>query len=297
MAATTHHKNGQRGENAVSGLAAESAASNIRTMSHSSRKPAFRAQSDDKATPAELHMIPTVKTKKTASGPSEKVVSALIDEGDPAMKLAELRDVLFGPTRKLQEARLEELVAILEQVDREAQATQQNFAEQFSKADAVDRQLAADLFGTNQHIEEMAKQHERDLSEANVRLHALADRMKQEILHAAEIHKRALEEQADGFSSKLDKLSSLVFRQMEEMSEHQKLAAHVMSHDFATQLGELDAATKALEAATRASDDRIRAEIDARVMQLEGNAEDEKRRSLKVLTEGLSSLSERLQSL
>jgi hypothetical protein len=290
MVALTHHKNGQRPEVSPSVLRAELNTSNIRNIAHAGRKLSFRAQTGDETTPAELHMIPTTKVKRPTTGPSESVVKALIDDGDPAIMLAELRDVLFGPTRKLQEARLEELVVILEQIDREAQATHRSFADQLTKVEAVDLQLAGDLQSASQQIDDLAKLHERDHAEVNTKLHTLAERLKHELLRSSELHKQELAEQSDVFAAKLEKLSELVFRQMEEMSEHQKLSAQVMANDFNAQLRELALATKT-------SDDKIRTEVDARLTQLEVNIDDDKRRTIKVLSEGLGSLTERLHTL
>jgi hypothetical protein len=290
MVALTHHKNGQRPELSASMLRAESTTSNIRNISHASRKPSFRTQSGDEAKAAKLHMIPTTKAKRQSTGPSDRIANALADDGDPAMMLAELRDVLFGPTRKLQEARLEELVVILEQIDRETQATHRRFTEQFTKVEAVDLQLAGDLQSANQQIDDLAKQHERDHAEVNAKLHALAERLKHEMLRSSELHKQELAEQSDAFTTKLEKLSELVFRQMEEMSEHQKLSAQVVANDFNAQLRELALATKN-------NDDKIRTEVDARLTQLEANIDDDKRRTIKVLSEGLGSLTERLHTL
>jgi hypothetical protein len=290
MVALTHHKNGLHSELSASVLQAESTTSNIRNIAHASRKVSFRARPGGEATAAELHMIPTTKAKRTSTGPSEKIVKALADDGDPALMLAELRDVLFGPTRKLQEARLEELVVILEQIDRETQATHRNFAEQLTKVEAVDLQLAGDLQSASQQIDDLAKLHERDHTEVNTKLHTLAERLKHEMQRSSELHKQEMAEQSEAFSAKLERLSELVFRQMEEMSEHQKLSAQVMANDFNAQLRELALATKT-------SDDKIRVDVDARLTQLEVNIDDDKRRSVKVFTESLNSLTERLQTL
>jgi hypothetical protein len=278
MVATTHYENGPRSDLASSGLNAESIASNIRNISRNNRKP------------ASLHVMPAAKAKKPSSGPSEKIVDALADDGDPAVLLAEVREVLFGPTRKLQEARLDELVGILEEIDREVQVTHRRVTEQLADADAADRQLASDLLATNKQIEDLAQQHERGLAEANGSIHALAEKMKQEILRVAEFHQRELEQQAEDFSSKLDKFSAVVFRQMDEMSGHQKLSTEALATDFNGQMRELISTMKS-------SDEEILSQFEQRFAQVNAFADDEKSRSIRVLTEGLSSLSERLRSL
>ena len=53
--------------------------------------------------------------------PSKKVLDALSEDIDPAKSLADIRRVLVGPTRRLHEARMEEVIAILEESDRGAQ--------------------------------------------------------------------------------------------------------------------------------------------------------------------------------
>ena len=52
---------------------------------------------------------------------SKKVLDALSEDIDPAKSLADIRRVLVGPTRRLHEARMEEVIAILEESDRSAQ--------------------------------------------------------------------------------------------------------------------------------------------------------------------------------
>ncbi len=280
MVTMTQHKNGQGAEALPSGLIAEA----------SGRKNGPRARMTAEAMPADIKVVPAVKARKLDAGPSEGVAKALVDEGDPARMLAELREVLFGPTRKLQEARLEELVVILEQLDSEARSNAKRVAEQFAKVENTDRKLGAEIHATNNVIEELKKQHERELSDANIKIHALSERLRQEMLRTAETQQRDMAAQADTFSAKLDNLAAKLQQLISEVSDHHKLAAEAMSADFSNQIRELSLITKA-------TDDKIRMEIDTRAAQLAANAEEDKRRNLKILTEGLSGLSERLQTL
>ena len=57
----------------------------------------------------------------TESVLSKKVLDALSEDIDPAKSLADIRRVLVGPTRRLHEARMEEVISILEESDRAAQ--------------------------------------------------------------------------------------------------------------------------------------------------------------------------------
>ena len=52
---------------------------------------------------------------------SKKVLDALSEDIDPAKSLADIRRVLVGPTRRLHEARMEEMIAIPEESDRNFQ--------------------------------------------------------------------------------------------------------------------------------------------------------------------------------
>jgi hypothetical protein len=67
----------------------------------------------------------TVKSKSTAEqfGPalSAKIKEALESDYDPEESIAAIRALLFGPTKQLHDARLEEIVSILEESDRTSQ--------------------------------------------------------------------------------------------------------------------------------------------------------------------------------
>jgi hypothetical protein len=290
MVGLTQSKSGHGAERIPQLMNGSAVGSNVRNMTNGSRKAVYREQSDALSTPAELHMMPATKVKKQAAEPGEKIAKVLSEDGDPGKLLAEVRDVLFGPTRKLQEARLEELVVILEQLDRETQIAHQGFSEQIKALDSADRQRTLDLAAVEQKSESLAAQHDRELAVINKKIDALSERMSVELQRAAEFHKRELDEQDEVFTSKLERQSAQLLKQMSEMADSHKISVQNLATEFSTQLREMSMLAKT-------NDDKILSHLEVRVAQVENNIDDDKRRSLKVMIEGLSGLSERLQTL
>jgi hypothetical protein len=82
----------------------------------------------------------TVKSKPTAErlGPalSKKIREALESDYDPEESIAAIRAILFGPTQQLHDARLEEIVSILEESDRSSQMAFRALEHQCAKLSA-----------------------------------------------------------------------------------------------------------------------------------------------------------------
>jgi hypothetical protein len=291
MVGLTHSKNGHGAERIPPMMNVNSVGSNVRNMTNGNRKSvAYREQAGELLVQAEMHVLPVGKAKKPATETGEKVAKALAEDGDPGKLLTEVRDILFGPTRKLQEARLEEFVVILEELDRETKVTNQGFAEQIKNLDTADRQRVLDLTAVNQKAETLAAQHDRELAAIHKKIDALSERVNLEMQRSAEIHKRELDEQSNLFASKLERQSAQMLKHLGEMADLNKLSIQTLTTEFSTQLRELSLLAKA-------GDDKIMARLDERVTQIETNMEDEKRRGVKVMTESLNILSERFQTL
>ena len=290
MGTSTHNKSGHGGDHVSPPTNGGRVGSNIRNLPNRGRKSAHSEQVASNAAPAELHVLPTTRTKKQAADAGESVAQALVEDSDPGALLAEVRDVLFGPTRKLQEARLEELVAILEGLDRENQVVHQGIAHQIKDLESVDQRHELAMMAAVQQTESLAGQHERDVAEIFKRFETLSEFISQEMLRSAEIYKRELDEQTDLYSLKLERQSAQLFEKLTDMADQHTITTQAVASDFAVQLRDLSVAAKT-------NDDKILAHVNLRMTQSESIADDEKRRTIRVMAEGLNSLSERLQAL
>jgi hypothetical protein len=95
--------------------------------------------------------LPSVKTSTVKSKPtaeqnspalSKKIKEALQTDYDPEESLAAIRAILFGPTRQLHDARLEEIVCILEESD---QASQIAFRALENRCDTLSAKLDTEI--------------------------------------------------------------------------------------------------------------------------------------------------------
>jgi predicted nucleic acid-binding Zn-ribbon protein len=76
-----------------------------------------------------LHAVATIEKEKTvsvqickdSSALSARIREAMSADPDPAKSLAEIRNILVGPTNRLHEARVEEIITILEETEQAAQ--------------------------------------------------------------------------------------------------------------------------------------------------------------------------------
>jgi hypothetical protein len=211
-------------------------------------------------------------SKFTESVLSKKVLDALSEDIDPAKSLADIRRVLVGPTRRLHEARMEEVIAILEESDRSAQQ----------------------LLGSLEHrYNELARSCEKLFvasDDTQRRLQDQAMHMNSELQKSHEAQQQMLSEMFLVFDKQLEKLTTELNQKIDSLSEKTGQDNQMLATEFSRRIQEL-------AANTRADNDKIAAVFDARLTRSEAHTEKEQRRQVEVFADGFSDIADRLLAL
>ncbi len=211
-------------------------------------------------------------TRYSESVLSKKVLDALAEDIDPAKSLADIRRVLIGPTRRLHEARMEEVISILEESDRSTQQTLGSLEKRYN-----------DLARTSEKLQVASDETQRRIQDQSVDL-------KSELQKNLDSQQQMLSEMFLVFDAQLEKLTAELNGRVDALAaktgqDHQALAA-----DLTQQMQEL-------AATTRADNDRVASVMEARLARSEAHAEKENRRHVEVFADGFSDIAERLLAL
>lgn len=211
-------------------------------------------------------------SKYTESVLSKKVLDALSEDIDPAKSLADIRRVLVGPTRRLHEARMEEVIAILEESDRNAQQSLASLEQRYGDLARSCEKLFAASDDTQRRLQDQA-------------MH-----MNSELQKSHEAQQQMLSEMFLVFDKQLEKLTAELNEKIDSLSaktsqENQNLAT------------ELSRRIQEVAANTRADNDKIAAVFEARLTRSEAHAEKENRRQIEVFADGFSDIADRLLAL
>ena len=211
-------------------------------------------------------------SKYTESVLSKKVLDALSEDIDPAKSLADIRRVLVGPTRRLHEARMEEVIAILEESDRNAQQS---------------------LGSLEQRYGELARSCEKLFiasDDTQRRLQDQAMHLNSELQKNQEVQQQMLSEMFLVFDKQLEKLTTELNQKIDSLAEK-------TGHDNQILASELSRRIQELAANTRADNDKVAAVFEARLTRSEAHAEKENRRHIEVFADGFSDIADRLLAL
>lgn len=211
-------------------------------------------------------------TKYSESVLSKKVLDALAEDIDPAKSLADIRRVLIGPTRRLHEARMEEVISILEESDKSTQQTLGSLEKRYN-----------DLARTSEKLQAASDETQRRIQEQSVSL-------KSELQKNLDSQQQMLSEMFLVFDAQLEKLTAELNGRVDSLAaktgqDHQALAS-----DLTQRMQEL-------AATTRADNDRVASVMEARLARSEAHAEKENRRQVEVFADGFSDIAERLLAL
>jgi hypothetical protein len=141
----------------------------------------------------------TIEPKAGALG--AKIKEAMQSDFDPEESLAAIRAILVGPSRRLHDARIEEIVSILEETDR---SNQSNFT-------ALER-----------------------------RCQGLSERLDQEIKKATDLQLQYLAEFSFALEKKFDHSQAELNGQLAEQASHSQAAIGQLSHEFKVKLKDHD---------------------------------------------------------
>jgi len=217
---------------------------------------------------------------------SKRVLDALTEDIDPAKSLADIRRVLVGPTRQLHEARMEEVLQILEESDKATAVALKGLESQLNSLAAVTERQAVGMEETNQRIERQA------------------EHLNAEIERSGKSNRDMLSELFLMFDSKFEKVITQLAQQATQMESqsiqlNQRIddvenrtsdSIQTMASDFAGRLQDLSAATAA-------NDERIIDQFESRLGRAEVYADKENRRHLAAFADGFSELADRFLAL
>ena len=211
-------------------------------------------------------------SKYTESVLSKKVLDALSEDIDPAKSLADIRRVLVGPTRRLHEARMEEVIAILEESDRAAQQSLGSLEQRYGDlARSCDKLFVAS-------------------DDTQRRLQDQAMHMNSELQKSHEAQQQMLSEMFLVFDKQLEKLTTELNEKINSLSAKTGQDNQMLANELSRRIQEL-------AANTRADNDKIAAVFEARLTRSEAHAEKENRRHIEVFADGFSDIADRLLAL
>ena len=157
-------------------------------------------KSFDKSWPLKLTAIESTAPN---SGLNKKVSAALAEDSHPAKSLADIRQILVGPSRRLQDARFEEVITILEESDRAFQLALCALENRCNKLATDMQALAADTANRmREHAAAAIANNDEILAVFEARLAKLEE-------HSSNEHHRHIDVFADGFSDIAERLLPL----------------------------------------------------------------------------------------
>lgn len=213
-----------------------------------------------------------VGMKYSESVLSKKVLDALAEDIDPAKSLADIRRVLVGPTRRLHEARMEEVISILEESDRSAQQSLGSLEKRFGDL-ALDSEKLFDA-----------------ADESRQKIQAQSDHLNFELQKNLDTQQQMLSEMFLVFDAQMEKVAAELSRRVDEL-------AAKTSHDNQSLADDLARRIEELAATARADHDQVVEVFEARLTRSEAHAEKENRRQIEVFADGFSDIADRLLAL
>ena len=198
---------------------------------------------------------------------SARLMQALRDDADPIESLSDIRGLLVGPITRVHEARIEELLSIMEEADR---GYQHMFREMHSRSDALvetTEVIKLDAAKTNEAIANASTQQDLNLLQAS-----------REMGHA-------LKEMAQKFESNFQKLFSDLSHRIENLATKTVDDHQAFMHTITKRIDDH-------ESATFANDEHILAKLENQLATSEANLKAQRSNDLNALSEGLANLSD-----
>ncbi len=210
--------------------------------------------------------------KYTESVLSKKVLDALAEDIDPAKSLADIRRVLVGPTRRLHEARMEEVISILEESDRVAQQALGSLEKRYNELARTSEKLMAATDDTRR------------------RIHDQTEYVNAELQKNLATQQQMLSEMFLVFDGQLEKLTAELNQKVDALAARTGEDHHMLAADLTRRIQDL-------AASTRADNDKVAEVMEARLARSEAHTEKENRRHIEVFADGFSDIADRLLAL
>ena len=243
----------------------------LRAQNANKNLPAIDTESSDipKLPPLEMSAI---ITKTNVSAISQGVLDALADDPDAEKSLADIRRILAGPTRKLQDARFEEFVSILEELDRKVQHSLEVLGNRCNELTAI-----------NDRLSKVSEEQQQKIDHQTERLNA-------EIHRNSEARQELEIDLRDMVETRFDKFESSIKQRIDALDTKVARESQVLATDLSTRMYEYNESVKA-------NLDGILSVFETRLEKVELQTADDQRRQLEIFAGGLSELSGRLQGL
>jgi hypothetical protein len=203
---------------------------------------------------------------------SKRVQNAFKDDTDPSKSLADIRGLLMGPISRLHEARMEEIIAILEESDR---ATQ-------SSLRALDERCNS-LAETNQNLINAA-------NETNQTVQTLAVDMAVELQKAAKHHDNKLNELFMSFESKMEKLATELNHRIDALASKTDHNQNALATSLATRIDDLTTTTVN-------NDERIVTHFESQLALMEDRTDSYRSKQIEAFADGFTEFADRVMAL
>ena len=221
---------------------------------------------------AETNPLPVSGVEDNSPTVSTRVVQALRDDADATESLADIRGLLLGPVTRLHEARIEELLSIVEEADR---GYQRAFKDLHARADemvSTDEMIKLDLLKSNEAI--VSASNQQDLN----------------LLHASKEMGHALKELSQKFEANFQKLVGELTHRIDTL----------VTKTADDQLALMNAVNKRideLESATFANDERILAKLENQMAASEATLKAQRTNDLHAMAKGAANFSDLVAKL
>ena len=203
---------------------------------------------------------------------SARVMQALREDADPLESLADIRGLLIGPTARVHEARIEELLSIMEEADRSYQRAFRDIHARGDEMIATSDVIMLEVVKTNEAIVNASTQQDLNLLQAT-----------REMGHG-------LKELSQKFESNFQKLFGDLTHRIDTL-------ATKTADDHQSLMNNITKRIDDLESATFANDEHILSKFENQVAATEASLKMHRMNDLNSIADGLSELSDRVTKL
>ncbi len=243
----------------------------------------LRAQSANKNLPAidpnnsDIPKLPPLEmsalmTKTNVSAISQGVLDALADDPDAEKSLADIRRILAGPTRRLQDARFDEFVSILEEMDRKLQHSVEVMSNRCNEISEIGDKLFAASEETRQRVDSQT------------------ERLNAEVRRNTEARQEIASELRQFFEARLDKLEADMKQRIDMLDRKVAQEGQALVSDLSARMFDYNESTKS-------NLDGILSVFETRLEKVEWQTANDQRRQIEVFAGGLSEIAGQLQGI
>ena len=242
------------------------------SSTHKQSWPSLNATNRLGAKVVQFAVKPVTEYESAKPAISKKVLAAMAGDPDPVTALADIRKLLVGPTHKLHDAMFEEVIAILEESNREVQHSLQSLESRCAKLSRVTNELASSSL------------ENRDQNRSQTEF------LRKEIQRSATTQQDMLSEMFLAIDAKIEELTKRVSQKMEALSKKFEADMHQAAANQERNMQELEA--KCLAGNMEATH-----LIEIRLDKLKSRSDSEKDDLREVFADGLLNLAGRFKAL